>query len=71
MSKLAQAKTDLRFFRKMVSENERRLTYSFILDRERSETEKELKQLKRLVVYTENYILKLNSETFQEPASSE
>ena len=56
MSKLAQAKTDLRFFRKMVSENERRLSYWFISDKERSETEKELKQLKRLVTYTENYI---------------
>lgn len=56
MSKLAQAKTDLRFFRKMVSENERRLSYWFISDKERSETEKELKQLKRLITYTENYI---------------
>ncbi len=56
MSKLAQAKTDLRFFRKMVSENERRLSYWFIPDRDRSETEKELKQLKRLIEYTENYI---------------
>lgn len=56
MSKLAQAKTDLRFFRKMVSENERRLSYRFIPDRDRSETEKELKQLKRLVTYTETYI---------------
>ena len=56
MSKLAQAKTDLRFFQKMVSENERRLSYRFIPDRDRSETEKELKQLKRLIEYTENYI---------------
>ena len=56
MSKLAQAKTDLRFFRKMVSENQRRLSYSFIPDRDRSETEKELKQLKRLITYTESYI---------------
>ena len=56
MSKLAQAKTDLRFLRKMVSENERRLSYRFIPDRDRSETEKELKQLKRLITYTENYI---------------
>ncbi len=61
MSKLAQAKTDLRFFRKMVSENERRLSYWFITDRERSETEKELKQLKRLVTYTENYIKTLKN----------
>lgn len=56
MSKLAQAKTDLRYFQKMISENERRLSYWFITDRERSETEKELKQLKRLVTYTETYI---------------
>lgn len=62
MSKLAQAKTDLRFFQKMVSENERRLSYRFIPDRERKNTEKELKQLKRLVQYTENYISKLKSE---------
>ena len=46
MSKLAQAKTDLRFFQKMVSENERRLSYWFISDRERKNTEKELKQLR-------------------------
>ena len=59
MSKLAQAKTDLRFFQKMVSENERRLSYWFIPDRERSKAEKELKQLKRLVTYTENYIAKI------------
>ena len=62
MSKLAQAKTDLRFFRKMVSENERRLSYWFISDLDRKNTEKELKQLKRLVQYTENYISKLRSE---------
>lgn len=62
MSKLAQAKTDLRFFQKMVSENERRLSYWFISDRDRKNTEKELKQLKRLVQYTENYISKLKSE---------
>ena len=62
MSKLAQAKTDLRFFQKMVSENERRLSYWFISDRERKNTEKELKQLKRLIEYTENYISKLKSE---------
>ena len=62
MSKLAQAKTDLRFFQKMISENERRLSYRFISDRERKNTEKELKQLKRLVQYTENYIAKLKSE---------
>lgn len=61
MSKLAQAKTDLRFFRKTVSENERRLSYRFIPDRDRSETEKELKQLKRLVTYTENYIKTLKN----------
>ena len=40
----------------MVSENERRLSYRFIPDRDRSETEKELKQLKRLITYTESYI---------------
>jgi len=62
MSRLAQAKTDLRFFQKMVSENERRLGYRFIPDRERKNTEKELKQLKRLVTYTESYISKLKSE---------
>lgn len=61
MSKLAQAKTDLRFFRKMVSESERRLSYRFIPDRDRSETEKELKQLKRLIEYTESYIKTLKN----------
>ena len=66
MSKLAQAKTDLRFFRKMVSENQRRLSYSFIPDRDRSETEKELKQLKRLVTYTENYIENVKSIKYTE-----
>lgn len=62
MSKLAQAKTDLRFFQKMVSENERRLSYWFITDLDSKNTEKELKQLKRLVQYTESYISKLKSE---------
>ena len=56
MSKLAQAKTDLRYFKILISEKEKELEYRFLSDWDRSETEKELKQLKRLVTYTENYI---------------
>ena len=62
LSEYVWSKTDLRFFQKMVSESERRLSYWFISDLDRKNTEKELKQLRRLVTYTENYISKLKSE---------